>query len=226
MADDTGTRGRRYADAVAMSIWPSRGYSLQGFEVKVSRSDFISEMKDPTKADAVGQYCDLWWLVTPSKLVAPEELPETWGLMELTGAGLRVKKQAPKREPATPTRGFMAALLRRGQDMQQAHIRKAIEDGNAKRQSEIDSRVEEKTRLLKKKVADNAEWQSEFEQRFGVKPSDYRFRDPSKLADAIKLAEGLVGDYSRLTALRNTAATFLKEIDDALPALAATKGDA
>lgn len=38
----TGGRATRRADAVAMSLWPSRGLELYGFEIKVSRADWKS----------------------------------------------------------------------------------------------------------------------------------------------------------------------------------------
>ena len=37
---------RRYADAVAMNLWPSKGLALHGFEIKVSRSDFLTELRE------------------------------------------------------------------------------------------------------------------------------------------------------------------------------------
>src|SRR4051812_18306594 len=41
----------RSADAIAMSVWPSRGLELHGFEVKVSRGDWLRELREPAKAE-------------------------------------------------------------------------------------------------------------------------------------------------------------------------------
>lgn len=72
----TGYATNRHADAIAMSLWPSRGLEIMGFEVKVSRSDWVSELKNPAKADAIALYCDTWWLVvSDAKIVQPGELP-------------------------------------------------------------------------------------------------------------------------------------------------------
>ncbi len=39
VGDATGARHTRFADAVVMSLWPSRGLTVTGMEIKVSRSD-------------------------------------------------------------------------------------------------------------------------------------------------------------------------------------------
>jgi hypothetical protein len=121
----------RTADAVAMDLWPSKGLQLHGHEVKVSRSDWLTELKDPTKCEGVKRYMDRWWLVVPSMaLVKREELPAGWGLMVLATRRIstwnserrgydhstvwlpRVVVQAPKLEPIPVGRSFMAALMR------------------------------------------------------------------------------------------------------------------
>jgi hypothetical protein len=113
VAPETGS-ATRYADAVAVGLWRSHGHKIEGFEIKVSRSDFLSEMAKPEKSAPVFQYCNHWWLVTPKGLVEPSELPTTWGLMELCGDMLRVKVKAPALKPVPPTIGFFASLCRRG----------------------------------------------------------------------------------------------------------------
>lgn len=107
------TVGERRADAVAMNLWPSRGNVIRGYEFKVSRSDWRSELKKPGKAEPVAQYCDQWYLVTPPGIVKPGELPETWGHIVVENDALVVAKEAPKK-PAIPVdRPFMAAVFRR-----------------------------------------------------------------------------------------------------------------
>lgn len=55
---------------------------ILGFEVKVSRSDWLSELKKPEKADSLARYCDRWYLViSDPKIVKDGELPPTWGLL-------------------------------------------------------------------------------------------------------------------------------------------------
>lgn len=112
--DATGFQKRRTADGIAMSLWPSRGLHLYGFEIKVSRSDWQKELQDPTKADAFARYCHCWQIVAPKGVVKVEELPPSWGLLEVTDKGnLRSKKAVEIAEPREqPGLAFVAALLR------------------------------------------------------------------------------------------------------------------
>jgi hypothetical protein len=113
VASATGTGMQRRCDAIAMSLWPSRGLELHGFEIKVSRGDFLRELKDPDKAEKIARYCDRWWLVTDDDTIVQNgELPPTWGLLVRHGKSLRLKKEATKLEPIEISRRFLAALLR------------------------------------------------------------------------------------------------------------------
>lgn len=103
----------RYADGVAMNLWPSRGMDILGFEIKVRRSDWIKELKSPEKSGPIQQFCDHWWIVAPPGVVKSEEVPSTWGLMSVGHGRLMMVKQAPKLESKPLTRTFVAAMLRR-----------------------------------------------------------------------------------------------------------------
>lgn len=80
--------------------------ALHGHEIKVSRSDWLRELADPTKADAWKRYCDRWWLVAPPGVGRPEELPDGWGLLVPSRNGtLRTVVHAPLLDPEPmPTR--------------------------------------------------------------------------------------------------------------------------
>lgn len=113
MGQGTGSTAGRRADAVAFSLWPSRGLDLSGFEIKISRSDLASEIKNPEKAEAIQRFCDFWWLVTPVGLTSEADMiPVTWGIMEVDGRGVKVKRQAPRLEPQPLTRPIIAAMFR------------------------------------------------------------------------------------------------------------------
>ena len=85
---------------------------LHGFEVKVSRSDWLTELRDPSKAEAWKRYCDRWWLVAPRDIVGAE-LPEDWGLISPTAkGGLRVIRQAPLLDPEPMPAAVRAQLMR------------------------------------------------------------------------------------------------------------------
>jgi len=53
----------RTADALAMSLWPSRGLELYGFEIKSERRDWLRERENPEKAEEICRFCDRWWVV-------------------------------------------------------------------------------------------------------------------------------------------------------------------
>lgn len=112
--DAAGFGASRSADAIIVGLWPSRGCLVEGFEVKVSRSDWLRELKKPEKAEAFVKFCDRWWVVASSDDVARlDELPATWGLMVKSGRGLGVRKEAPKLAAQPIDRGFLAAMLKR-----------------------------------------------------------------------------------------------------------------
>jgi hypothetical protein len=108
-----GFDARRTADYVAMDLWPSKGLALHGHEIKISRSDWLRELKDPSKAAEFTPWMNHWWLVASDpRIVRDGELPEGWGLMVMRGPLLVVAVKAPRRDakPMGPSR--LAALLR------------------------------------------------------------------------------------------------------------------
>ena len=102
----------RTADALVVDAWASSGHLVHGIEVKCSRSDWLTELKDLSKADAWRPYVDHWWVaVSDPSIVRAGELPADWGLLvpfttpstllqrrpRVYGpaASLKVRKQAP-----------------------------------------------------------------------------------------------------------------------------------
>ncbi len=101
----------RIADAIAMDCWTSNGMEIHGHEVKVSRSDWLTELRDPEKSGAFRPYVNRWWLVVPDLSIVRDDLPIGWGLM-LAGKGARIVKRAPKLDPLPMPRAMLAGLLR------------------------------------------------------------------------------------------------------------------
>ncbi len=134
VGNETGG-ARRYADAVVMTLWRSRGLLLEGVEIKRFRSDWLREKKDPRKAEAIYRFCDRWWVVAPPGVVQKDELPETWGLLVVDGRSVQCERKAPALKPDAVTRPFLAALLRRleqhelGEDELAAACERARDDG-------------------------------------------------------------------------------------------------
>lgn len=118
-----GFDARRTCDFMALDLWPSAGLVLHGHEVKVSRSDWLRELRDPSKAEEFTQHCDYWWIVAPRGVVKPGELPDRWGLIIAeTARALRSAQQLRplasgsdywSQKVASPlARSFTAALMR------------------------------------------------------------------------------------------------------------------
>lgn len=82
-----GFNANRTFDALALNLWPSRGLTLEIYEVKVSRSDWLRELKKPDKAEDACQIADKFSIVAPAGCVKDGELPPTWGLIEVHGDG-------------------------------------------------------------------------------------------------------------------------------------------
>lgn len=115
----TGASKTRSADMIVVGVWPSRGLTIHGIEIKASRSDWLRELEDPSKAEAFAQYCDRWSVVTAKGVVDPavEDIPPTWTVTELRGKRL-VDIHTPTMEwtPTAMPRPFLVSLLRAGAD--------------------------------------------------------------------------------------------------------------
>lgn len=168
----------RYADAVAVNLWPSRGLEVLGFEVKVRRGDWLKELKSPAKSADIQQYCDRWWVVAGGRnIVHPGELPTTWGLLVVHGNGdkrrLVCTQEAPKLEPQEPDKAFLMALLRRASEAAEraqkgdgsTHFQKgwdaALEARDSRKSAELE-RVQYRLEKLEKAI-------TKFEVASGVK---------------------------------------------------------
>lgn len=170
VGDATGGRASRWADAVAMNLWPSRGLAINGFEIKVSRSDWLSEMRNPAKAEAIASKCDLWWLVAAEGVVQPGELPETWGLFEVTARGLVQRKQAKPRLPRPElTREFMAAMIRRAGEVDDVERRRLVEAETERLRASHEERVQREIDSRSRAYKELRQAVEDFERESGLK---------------------------------------------------------
>lgn len=103
----------RTADFMAIDAWESKGHRIHGIEVKVSRSDWLTELKDPEKAETFKRYCDHWWLAVSDAAIVRDDLPAGWGLLVLQPNGtLCAKRQAPRLTPEPMPLPIMIGLAR------------------------------------------------------------------------------------------------------------------
>lgn len=116
VSDRAGHSRSRSLDYLVVGLWPSRGLNVEGIELKSNRSDWLNEIKNPQKQENHFQYCDYFWLLTNGKgktIALIEEIPETWGWMDIEYDKIKIKKQAPKLSPIAISRDFFAAALKR-----------------------------------------------------------------------------------------------------------------
>lgn len=79
--DATGFDCHRTADAIAIGMYRSCGQLIHGFELKVSRTDWLKELSNAAKAESLMRYCHRWSLIVPDTTIVKDgELPPTWGL--------------------------------------------------------------------------------------------------------------------------------------------------
>lgn len=140
--DATGARQTRSADAVIMSCWPSDGLELHGVEIKVARSDWMSELRNPKKAETIAQHCDRWWLVTAPGVVRDvSELPPAWGWRVFDGKSLKTMKDAARTPAKEPTRLFLASVLRNAGALSEGALQDAIRRAREGVEEEVERRV-------------------------------------------------------------------------------------
>lgn len=107
-----GFEATRTADMIVQDLWPSGGFELSGHEVKTSRADWLTELRDPGKAEEFRRYMHRWWLVVPDAAIVHDDLPDGWGLLVVAGSKLRAAVQAPLLDPDPMPRTMQVALTR------------------------------------------------------------------------------------------------------------------
>lgn len=217
VADSTGAGAGRHADAVIASLWPSRGLTLEGIEIKVSRGDWLRELKNPEKAEPIFRFCDYWTIVAAPGVVMDGELPPTWGLMVPKANKLVRKVRSPRLEPKQISRPFLAALLRAGTKdavrASQESLRREFEKGRVHEQ-DIHDRV---VRGLEAKIKETQQLILDFEKESGItlRGRYWGGRDPKAVGRVVN--EVLEGkhkqDAEAVQQIRNLAAHIVEHID-------------
>jgi hypothetical protein len=192
-------RETRSADALVVSCWPSRGIYAMGVEVKVSRSDWVRELKDPKKSAEVQQYCKYWWIAAAEGVVKEEEIPPTWGWVEvLSSKRHEVRKQAPELEAKEPSWTFVASVLRNMARKLEAAKGEGREEGRAKaeladaeRQQKADDALHQLKELesVKAQLTRLGEKVREFQDSTGLSIDGYRAGE--RAAATLRLAKRL-----------------------------------
>lgn len=226
VGDGTGMNCSRHVDAIAMSLWPSRGLDVYGFEFKISRGDWVKERDNPAKAEAILQYCDYFSLVvTNADIVQPGELPEKWGLIELQGKDTLRTKREPMRLISKPlTRDFVAAVLRRAAEPIAAADANALHKARAAGEADERERSARTTERLTKEIVDMKRAIASFENTTGIRISDrWSQTTPEKLVAAIAALADAEYVADQLKHAKRDAERIAAEFGNALAGIAALK---
>lgn len=217
VGEATGSYSGRYADAVIMSLWPSRGLELHGVEIKVSRSDWKREAADPKKAEAVAKFCDRWYIHTPKGLIQDlSEVPPAWGVREFDGQKWVTLREAEKTDAQPVTRGFLAAMLRRADGMHRGMIEEGVraareaerEEAQKRRQrflEEVDLVAERKLRHLNSRAKALEAFEAEFGQ-----VGEFNVHGLGAAAKAVRSAIQNFGSTEQIEATFRSAADAIK----------------
>lgn len=155
VAPATGFRGvQRYADAVALSVWPSGGMELDGWEIKASKGDLKRELKDPDKWRAVGRYCNRWNLIAWDESVLMPGIPSEWTVWITReteyGRELKLHARGSLLTPEPWPRQFVCSLVRNAyvQSPGAAYVARAIQNALERNARDVKRAVENEHREL------------------------------------------------------------------------------
>lgn len=208
-------RQTRTADGIAMSLFPSRGLDIHGFEIKISMSDWKAELKNPEKAEEIAKFCDYWWIVTTQELgkniMEKSYMPDNWGLMVERGTGLYVMKQAKKLDSSKPDRLFLGAILRKVCEYKtpKAEIQSARIQGYTEGFAEGKSTAEYNYRHAIEQLKELEAEVKKFQESSGICIS--RYTNGKELGDAVKAV--LNGEHMKVRQALERQHEKIKEIE-------------
>ena len=174
------SRRVRTADAVAVSVFPSRGLFAIGFEIKTARGDWKRELADPEKSEEIMQYCRQWFVAAPAGVVMADEVPQTWGHIEVGDKRSRVIVKAPVLQPQVPSWAFVCSVLRTASFASvPAHsVSRRIEEVTKQVLGTADDIADRKTKAIRETI-------KTFEDASGIKIGE-RW-DAGRIGKAVKL---------------------------------------
>jgi len=119
--DGTGGNQTRWIDVAAFQMWESKGLTRSAFEVKVSRQDFINELRHPEKHQWCFDCFHEFWFVAPKEVIQIEELPAGAGWMYPRGKGLATARNAVRNRNPKLDDHLLSAFMRAAyKEIQQA----------------------------------------------------------------------------------------------------------
>lgn len=198
-----GFDARRTIDAVSLGLWPSRGMLLDGYEIKVSRSDWLRELKNPAKAEEFAGLVDrLWLVVADAEIVKDGELPDGWGLLIKSGDKLRQKVKAGRLTtglnlPSRFGRSFLVPLMRA--------MNTVPPDVQAALAEEAKQAVSHQAERDRRDLQELREQVAAFEKGAGIEIKTWRDGDAVSIEERGRAFAAALEGESKVTQLRTTA---------------------
>lgn len=109
-----GTGQGALVDVLCVRAWSGRpkGHERHGIEIKVSRSDFLREIKS-RKWETWRPYVHRFYFAAPAGLLKLDEIPDGCGLIVADGNGCRKLVDPPRRDAQPLPEGVWVELARR-----------------------------------------------------------------------------------------------------------------
>lgn len=219
VSNKTGYDITTYADAVSIGIWPSTGHEVHGFEVKVSRGDFLNEMKNPGKSMPIFKHCHRWSLVCPAGMVKVDELPLNWGLYTFSDGKIRLAKKAPVLTPEPMTPGFVASLVRRAGELDNSIVAAAVNkvrlEEKARFAKEREQEIHRQAGTLNERSQTALKFMESFEKALGSKVYDFQVEEYAPLIALMNKA-GLDKSWNGPSLIAKQLEASAKQIRDAV----------
>lgn len=214
LRDGTGWSGRgQRMDAFAMHTWPSRKFHRVGYEIKLSRGDFLGELRQFHKRDWAMSITNEFWFVAPPKVIEVEELPEGCGLLTVTGDGdgLKTARAAVQRKVDDLKMPQIASILRKaapqtafdsvrwslaGRELTDEDLSKILEaERDRLAQNDINSRVREQVKIKLESTTESLRNHAKALKDAGVLPPAWMLKGWSDWKDYHWDAEKWVKDH-------------------------------
>lgn len=218
----------RTADAMAMSLWPSRGLYMTGFEVKVSRADWKKELEQPDKAEEMARFCKQWFVACPAGLIEKDEVPPGWGLIAVKPDGkISYAKPAPE-IPGTlePTWMLFGSLMRDVVEnwVPQSLVEKRIMTAKEEYRQEEQKRIPYELKQAKHRLAELEQQIGVFETASGIKLDRYSDYFNKKIGEAVACIRHWSGTPAdQLAVMHAQVERLAREILTTIEAIASTK---
>jgi hypothetical protein len=214
-APQTSDRQGRRLDVLVVSLWRSRGYELDGVEIKVSLSDWKRELAEAAKADWWWNHVHRFWVAVPAEITSKvrADLPTGWGLLSCTPEASTIVVNPDKHSAVPLSWGTTIGLIRAASGAGLNALTHAESRGYQRgtdaaqhkaEQSTGDARLRESIGVLTAKVA-------AFENASGLDIGKcWSDQDASRLGRLVKVVETCQSDPLNLAKMLTNQATQIE----------------